>query len=122
GAVGDRDPGGARHDRPQPDRPGRSDGRARMNDGSDLMNDRCAQEPGDRLYQLLPAVYRMRDAEQGYPLQALLAVVAEQVEVVEDDIEQLYANWFVETAEEWAVPYIGDLVGYRPVLTSGEAG
>ena len=93
-----------------------------MNDGSDLMNDRCAQEPGDRLYQLLPAVYRMRDAEQGYPLQALLAVVAEQVEVVEDDIEQLYANWFVETAEEWAVPYIGDLVGYRPVLTSGEAG
>ena len=34
----------------------------------------------DRLYELLPAVYRMRDAEQGYPLRALLRVIAEQVE------------------------------------------
>ena len=29
----------------------------------------------DRLYDLVPAVYRMRDAAQGYPLQALLYVV-----------------------------------------------
>ena len=34
----------------------------------------------DRLYELLPVVYRLRDAEQGYPLQALLRVIAEQVE------------------------------------------
>lgn len=76
----------------------------------------------DRLYKLLPAIYRMRDAEQMYPLQALLRVIAEQVNVVEDDITQLYEDWFVETAEEWAVPYIADLIGYRPVLDAGEAG
>lgn len=76
----------------------------------------------DRLYDLLPAIYRMRDADQGYPLRALLAVVSEQVGVVEDDLVQLWDNWFVETAEPWAVPYIGDLIGYRPVLESGEAG
>ena len=76
----------------------------------------------DRLYRLLPAIYRMRDAEQGYPLQALLRVIAEQVNIVEDDIDQLYNNWFVETAEDWAVPYIADLIGYRPVLNPGEAG
>ena len=64
----------------------------------------------DRLYELLPVVHRLRDAEQGYPLQALLRVIAEQVNVVEDDIAQLYENWFIETCEEWAVPYIGDLV------------
>jgi hypothetical protein len=69
----------------------------------------------DRLYALLPAIHRMRDAERGYPLKALLAVIAEQVNVVEDDIAQLYENWFIETADDWAVPYIGDLVGYRPV-------
>ncbi len=40
----------------------------------------------DRLYNLLPPIYRMRDTEQGYPLQALLRVIAEQVNIVEDDI------------------------------------
>jgi len=75
----------------------------------------------DRLYQLLPAVYRMRDAEQKHALQALLQVIAGQVNVVEDNIEQLYRNWFIETAEDWAVPYIADLIGYRPVLDAGRA-
>ena len=74
----------------------------------------------DRLYDLLPAVYRQRDADQGYPLQALLRVVAEQVNVVEDDITQLYENWFIETCEEWAVPYIGDLIGYQLLNDAGE--
>jgi hypothetical protein len=44
----------------------------------------------NRLYDLLPAVYRQRDAEQGYALRALLQVMAEQVDVVESDISQLY--------------------------------
>ena len=52
----------------------------------------------DRLYALLPAIHRMRDAGQQYPLQALLRVMAEQVNLVEDDIQQLYENWFIETA------------------------
>ena len=73
----------------------------------------------DRLYALLPAIHRMRDADRGYPLKALLRVIAEQVNVVEDDIAGLYENWFVETAAGWAVPYIGDLVGYRPVADGG---
>ena len=76
----------------------------------------------DRLYELLPAVYRQRDAEQGEPLRALLQVISEQVNVVEDDIAQLYANWFIETCEDWVVPYIADLVGFRPVEEAGEAG
>ncbi len=66
----------------------------------------------DRLYQLLPTIYRQRDAEQGWPLQALLRVITEQVNVVEDDIAQLYENWFIETCQDWVVPYIGDLIGY----------
>lgn len=76
----------------------------------------------DRLYNLLPAVHRQRDAEQGYPLKALLQVISEQVNVVEDDINGLYENWFIETCQDWVVPYIGDLVGYRPVSEAGEPG
>ncbi len=76
----------------------------------------------DRLYELLPAVHRRRDAEQGYPLQALLRVIAEQVNVVESDIAQLYENWFIETCQDWVVPYIGDLIGYTPIHDAGEPG
>src|SRR3954467_7222603 len=76
----------------------------------------------DRLYQLLPAVYRQRDADQKYPLQALLRVIAEQVNIVEDDMQQLYENWFIETAEDWVLPYITDLIGYHAVSAVGQAG
>lgn len=67
----------------------------------------------DSLYALLPALHRIRDEAQGGPLRALLAVVAEQGVVVENDIERLLDNWFIETCDEWVVPYIGDLLGVR---------
>lgn len=76
----------------------------------------------DRLYNLLPAVYRQRDEEHGHALRALLRVIAEQVNVVEDDIAQLYENWFIETCQDWVVPYIGDLIGYRLVPEAGNPG
>ncbi|MFJ3613458.1 hypothetical protein [Streptomyces hydrogenans] len=66
----------------------------------------------DELYALLPAVHRRRDAEEGGPLRALLTIVAEQAAVLQEDIEQLYDDWFIETCDDWVVPYIGDLVGY----------
>jgi hypothetical protein len=69
----------------------------------------------DRLYELLPAVYRIRDEEYGKPLEALLRIIGEQVDLVEADIARLYDNWFIETCEPWVVPYLAELVGYRPV-------
>jgi hypothetical protein len=76
----------------------------------------------DQLYDLLPVIHRQRDAGQGWPLRALLRVIAEQVDVVEADMDQLYENWFIETCEDWVVPYIGDLIGYRLVHEAGEPG
>jgi hypothetical protein len=76
------------------------------------MTDAAMERRIDRLYELLPAVYRMRDAGHGTPLRDLLRVIAEQVTVVEDDIERMYDDWFIETCSDWVVPYIADLVGY----------
>src|SRR5713226_8907794 len=76
----------------------------------------------DRLYDLLPAVYRLRDADQGYSLRALLRVISEQADLVKADIAGLYENWFIETCQDWVVPYIGELVGYQPVHEAGEPG
>lgn len=75
----------------------------------------------ERLYQLLPAIYRIRDAEQGEPLKTLIAVIAEQAEVIEGDITRLYENWFIETCQEWVVPYMGDLLGVRGLHSVGTA-
>lgn len=67
----------------------------------------------DNLYRLLPEVYRASDAEVGSPLRELLSIIAEQVGIIEEDLEQLYDDMFVETCAEWVVPYIGDLIGAR---------
>lgn len=108
------------------------------------------------LFQLLPAVYRMRDAQVARslplltsaqqallselqavpeplpadqqaqlnhlqtlasrgPLESLLAVVSEQLAAVEYDLDQFYDNQFIETCAPWAIPYIGDLIGYQQV-------
>lgn len=67
----------------------------------------------EALYQLVPAVYRRKDAELGYPLRDLVGILAGQADVVDDDIRRLYANQFIETCDPWVVPYIGDLIGVR---------
>ena len=75
----------------------------------------------DRLYALLPSLYRLRDLELADPkdgrgpLKALLSVIAEQSVVLADNLEQLYDDFFIETCAEWAVPYIGELVGARNI-------
>jgi hypothetical protein len=66
-----------------------------------------------KLYELLPAYYRIRDSREGEPLKALIAVIAREAGVMEADISRLYENWFIETCDEWVVPYIGDLLGVR---------
>lgn len=69
----------------------------------------------DRLYDLLPAIYRARDEEEGFPLRDFLRVLAAQANVVEEDIGRLYDNWFIETCDDWVVPYLADLLGYSPL-------
>lgn len=71
----------------------------------------------DRLYNLLPEIYRIRDKEQGGQLKALLSVIADQVAVIEEDLSQLYDDQFIETCADWVVPYIGDLIGFRGIKT-----
>jgi hypothetical protein len=69
------------------------------------------QATADRIYHLLPAVYRLRDAEQGgETLRALLAIIESELAAIERDIGGLYDNWFIETCAEWVVPYVGDLL------------
>ncbi|HUP60693.1 MAG TPA: hypothetical protein VNA69_09780 [Thermoanaerobaculia bacterium] len=74
------------------------------------------------LIELLPAIYRIRDREHGEPMVRLLSVIAEQIEVLQENLDQLYDDQFIETCAEWVVPYIGDLVGARGVRDVGVTG
>ena len=80
----------------------------------------------DRLYALLPAIHRVRDADlatqagtDAGPLRELLAVIAEQLAAIEENLDQLYDDQFIETCADWVVPYLGDLVGYVPIRSAG---
>ena len=66
-----------------------------------------------RLFDLLPAVHRIRDADSGGVLAELIGVIADQVDVLAEDLDQFYDDQFIETCAGWVAPYIGDLIGYR---------
>ena len=65
------------------------------------------------LYERLPEIYRIRDGEQSPPgqLAAYLAPVEQVFSALHENIEQLYHDLFIETCEDWVIPYIGDLLG-----------
>jgi len=109
------------------------------------------------LFELLPAIHRIRDAELAQqmgdslltaaeraerdalaalpaptedeqrrlaalddkatrgPLESLIAVFSEQIGAMDESLEQLYDDLFIETCADWVVPYIGDLIGYQPL-------
>ena len=69
----------------------------------------------DIIYNLLPLHVRTVDAAQGGTLYALIEVIAGQANIVDDNLYQLYDDLFIETCSTWAIPYIGDLIGYRPL-------
>ncbi|MEA2491125.1 MAG: hypothetical protein QOH21_2917 [Acidobacteriota bacterium] len=76
----------------------------------------------ERLLALLPAVYRLRDSNRDNDrgdLRALLAVLAEQIAVVEENLDQLYDDQFIDTCADWVVPYIGALLANTPPLYDG---
>jgi len=69
------------------------------------------------LYGLLPAVVRHRDSLiDGRPLKKVLEVFGKQADLLEEKIEEANANFFVETCDPRALPYVADLIGYRPIL------
>jgi hypothetical protein len=65
------------------------------------------------LYERLPEIYRTRDEEiepRGQ-LRAFLALIERAFSSIHADIESLHDDIFIETAADWAVHYIGDLLG-----------
>lgn len=70
------------------------------------------------LYSLLPAVYRQQDQLNGLVLQALFTIMQSELQNVQTQIDLAYENYFIETCETWAEPYIGDMLGIQGIHNS----
>lgn len=80
----------------------------------------------EALWAMLPLHLRARDEAAGGVLRALLAVLAEQIGTIEDDLDQRYDDLFIETCREAVVAEIGALIGnqigWRPSTQAGSNG
>lgn len=82
--------------------------------------DRYPEYFAERLWDWLPAIHRELDAGPageggGGALRALLAAIGSQAAVARRSQDRLWDDMFVELADDWAVPYIADLVATRLV-------
>ena len=76
-----------------------------------------------KLYRRLPEIYRIKDQElpekylhdgvrvEAYQLRSYLEPVEDMFSAIHENIESLYHDLFIETCDEWVIPYIGDLLG-----------
>jgi hypothetical protein len=74
----------------------------------------------ERLWQMLPAVYRSADTDSldaPGPLRELINRIGAQVAVVRRSIDRLWDDQSIETCDDWVIPYIGDLLGTNLVPT-----
>jgi len=69
--------------------------------------------PAVPLFERLPEIYRTRDAEQTPPnqLRAYLAAIEAAFGAVHANIGQLHEDLFIETCDDWVIPYLADLLG-----------
>ena len=65
------------------------------------------------LFERLPEIYRTYDVEQSPPdpLRAFLGAIEAPYAALKANIEQLYEDLFIDTCDDWVVPYLADLLG-----------
>jgi hypothetical protein len=71
----------------------------------------------EKLWRLLPAVYRARDADADAddvdakgPLEEIVERIGAQTAVVRRSIDRLWEDQSIETCDDWVIDYIGDLL------------
>jgi hypothetical protein len=67
----------------------------------------------NKLWNLLPAVYRAEDTDQfqaNGPLRELVNRIGAQAAVLRRSIDRMWEDQSIETCDDWVIPYIGDLL------------
>src|SRR5262245_24783389 len=71
----------------------------------------------EKIWEWIPAVYKDEDCLAPRPdvLRSMVIILAAQAATARRSIDRLWEDEFIELCDDWAIPYIGDLVGTRLV-------
>ena len=80
-----------------------------------MLNDRDHYEAyyADKLWNLIPAVYRTVDTDQlgaNGPLRELVNRIGAQAAILRRGIDRLWEDQSIESCDDWVIPYIADLL------------
>jgi len=78
--------------------------------------DGYAEYYAEKIWELIPQVYRSEDGVGVGPnvLREIVETIAGQAAQARRSIDRLWEDQHIDSADDWAVPYIGDLLGVRP--------
>ncbi|HEY6393611.1 MAG TPA: hypothetical protein VIX89_20180 [Bryobacteraceae bacterium] len=82
--------------------------------------DRFQQYYSDKIWNLIPAIYRTLDStgvDQSGPLRELVNRIGAQAAVVRRGIDRLWEDQSIETCDDWVIPYIADLLATNLVAS-----
>ncbi|MEO1611727.1 MAG: hypothetical protein AAFU55_05170, partial [Pseudomonadota bacterium] len=67
----------------------------------------------EKLWSWIPEFYRTLDADPPNPgvLRAIIEIVASQAAVLRRDVDRVWDDQAIELCDEWAISYLGELVG-----------
>ena len=82
-----------------------------------VARDQFERHYAEKIWALIPAIYRHEDGVSHRPgqLRALVEILAGQAAIARRSIDRLLADSRIDEADDWAVPYIGGLLGTRLV-------
>jgi hypothetical protein len=91
---------------------------------SDAVRDGFESYYTEKLWQLVPEVYRNEDGLAANPgvLRRIVELIGAEAAQSRREIDRLWEDQHVETCDDWTVPYIGDLVGARLVSSHDRRG
>ena len=78
----------------------------------------------EKIWAWIPEIYRHEDGIAEHPdqLRALVEVLAEQAAVERRSIDRILADSRIDEADDWAVAYLGQLLGTRLLHPLNSAG
>jgi len=95
-----------------------------MADASALAADAYERYYAEKLWELVPSHHKHEDgiAERPGTLRAFIELIAEQAALLRRSNDRLWDDAFIDLCDDWAVPYIGDLVATRMVSALNKRG
>lgn len=89
-----------------------------------MANDHFEQYYAEKLWETIPSIYRHEDglAEAPGVLRAIVQVIARQAAILRRSQDSLWDDQFIGLCNEWAVPYIGDLLATRLLSEQNKRG